>query len=184
MSRSSVAQAVAQLRDAGVILHATEGVWGLACDPFNEDAVARLLGLKSRAVQKGLIVVGANERQFSSELMTLAPDQLRMVRDSWPGPVTWLLPNQRFADWVTGGRDTVAVRVSAHPQVRALSVAFSGPLVSTSANPAGLAPALDEDQARSYFPHGIAYVLPGDVLEPGAPSSIRTLSGQWLRGAE
>ncbi len=177
-----MAQAVARLRDAGVILHATEGVWGLACDPFNKDAVARLLNLKSRPVQKGLIVIGASERQFASELMTLAPEQLRMVRDSWPGAVTWLLPNQRFPDWVTGGRDTVAVRVSAHPQVCALSIQFSGPLVSTSANPAGLQPALTEDAARAYFPRGVDYVLPGHVLEPGAPSSIRELSGKWLRG--
>src|SRR4051812_4787928 len=56
------------LRNGGVVAHATEGVWGLACDPFNGDAVARVLELKGRSIRKGLIVIGADPFNFVPEL--------------------------------------------------------------------------------------------------------------------
>ena len=183
MSAAALTEADEHLRDAGVILHATEGVWGLACDPFSEAAVTRLLELKVRPVTKGLIVIGAAEADFAPELAPLSEAQRQLVSASWPGAVTWLVPNVRFAHWITGGGEKVAVRVPGHPQARALCKAYGGPLVSTSANPAGKPPALTEAQARAYFPSGVDYLLSGEVLQPGQPSSIRELSGEWLRGA-
>ena len=183
MSRRGLAHAVAWLRKGGIILHATEGVWGLACDPFSEAAVARILRLKQREVTKGLIVVGADAADFGSELAEVSLAHRRAVRATWPGAVTWLVPNVRFGDWITGDSDRVAVRVSGHPQVRALCAEFGCPLVSTSANPSGRPPALSGAQAHAYFPRGVDYLLPGEVLHAGVPSSIRALSGEWLRGA-
>ena len=183
MNVAALTEAAAHLGNAGVILHATEGVWGLACDPFSHAAVARLLALKQRPETKGLIVIGADDTDFAEELAPLPQAQQRMVRATWPGAVTWLVPNVRFARWITGGSGKVAVRVPGHVQARALCEVFGGPLVSTSANPAGKPPALTEAQARAYFPAGVDYLLPGEVLQPGQPSSIRELSGEWLRGA-
>lgn len=179
------------------MLHATEGVWGLACDPFDGESVARLLALKGRPVSKGLIVIGADADMFALELASLSPDDRARVLTSWPGAVTWILPNQRFPDWITGGRSQVAVRVPGHAQARALSRAFGGPLVSTSANPSGRPPARSMLQARGQFgpmrgrsqrdrsappfPGEQDYLLPGEVLSPGSPSQIRTLAGDVLR---
>lgn len=191
--------AVRSLRAGGLVLHATEGVWGLACDPFDGDAVAALLALKGRAVTKGLILIGSDSGTFAPELADVAADDQVRVLASWPGAVTWILPNHRFPAWITGGRDEVAVRVPAHPQARALAQAFGGPLVSTSANASGRAPArralIARRQLRNRyrgaaaagrhdvhgFPGPRDYVLPGEVLSPGAPSQIRTLSGRVLR---
>lgn len=183
MNVAALAEAAEHLRDAGVVLHATEGVWGLACDPFSQRAVTRVLKLKQRPASKGLIVIGAGEADFAPELAPLSLAQRQLVSGSWPGAVTWLLPNVRFASWITGDSDKVAVRVPGHPQARALCAAYGGPLVSTSANPAGEPAALTETQARAYFPAGVDYLLSGEVLQPGQPSSIRELSGEWLRGA-
>jgi len=183
MSRGQLTEAAAHLRRAGVILHATEGVWGLACDPFEPQAVTRLLSLKQRSASKGLIVIGASEADFEPELAPLSAAQLTLVRDSWPGAVTWLVPNVRFPDWITGGGTKVALRVTGHPQARALCETFGGPVVSTSANPGGSPPAVSALQAGAYFPHGVDYLLPGEVLQAGQPSSIRELSGEWIRGA-
>ncbi len=179
--------AVRALRGGGLVLHATEGVWGLACDPFDALAVRRLLGLKGRSVDKGLILIGASAECFATELETVATSQRQAVLESWPGPETWILPNQRFPCWITGDHAGVAVRVPGHPQARALSDAFGGPLVSTSANPSGQPAPTSALQARgifsaTLFPTRADYVLPGEVLCPGSPSRIRTLTGEAVRG--
>lgn len=179
-----IARAVRALEAGGIVLHATEGVWGIACDPFDESAVARLLLLKARPVDKGLIVIGGGPASFEPELAALGAAERVAIEQTWPGAVTWIVPNVQFPDWITGGRPTVAVRVPGHAQARALSRAFGGPLVSTSANRAGQPPAVNALQARRRL-KGFAteqdWVLPGEVVVPGRPSTIRTLAGDTIR---
>jgi L-threonylcarbamoyladenylate synthase len=184
--------AVQVLRRNGVVMHATEGVWGLACDPWNPAAVGLLLDLKGRPASKGLIVVAADPNDFAPELAGLPGADRERVLTSWPGAVTWIVPSRRFAPWITGGRDTVAVRVPGHPQARALCRVFGGPLVSTSANRTGRPPAGNRIQARvrlremlqhAPLPSGdLLYLLPGETLGRGAASEIRTVAGRSLRG--
>jgi L-threonylcarbamoyladenylate synthase len=183
--------AIQVLRRGGVVLHATEGVWGLACDPGNAAAVESLLRLKNRPASKGLIVIGADAAGFAGELGSVCDAARMRVLTSWPGPITWIVPNRRFPAWVTGGRDTVAVRVPGHPQARALCRAFGGSLVSTSANRAGRPPPRNRFQVRvrlaemqlpAPLPGELLYLLPGETLGRGAASEIRTLAGRRLRG--
>jgi len=169
-------------------MHAAEGVWGLACDPFEPLAVRRLLDLKGRPASKGLIVIGESAAVFAPELAAVNARLRQQVLDSWPAPETWILPNRQFPYWITGDHAGVAVRVPGHPQARALAGAFGGPLVSTSANPSGRPAPVSLLQARRRFrgrcfPGSDDYILPGEVLEPGAASRIRTLSGETLRDA-
>ena len=170
------------LRRGGVILHATEGVWGLACDPYDPLAVAAILHLKGRSFDKGLIVIGADAETFSAELEGLSDAHITRLRASWPGPVTWVLPSQRFPAWVTGGRASVAVRVPAHEQARALCAAFAGPLISTSANFSGRPPSRTRIKAVAVFKEHVDYVLTGETAGFAGPSEIRTLQGELIRG--
>lgn len=176
--------AAAQLRGGGVVAHATEAVFGLACDPWNRDAVERLLALKGRRVGKGLILVAAEPEQFADVLDPLPPGVRRSIAESWPGPVTWVVPHRsRYPRWITGDRSGVAVRVTAHPQFRALLQRFGGPVVSTSANPSGGAPARSAFEVRRLFGAALDLVLPGSTSGAAAPSEIRdALSGEVLRG--
>jgi L-threonylcarbamoyladenylate synthase len=182
MNHWHLTRAVRVLAAGGVLLHAAEGVWGLACDPFNRHAVKKILELKQRRASKGLILVGSSAEDFLPELAALGPAESAAVQASWPGAVTWVLPNRRFPAWISGGRDSVAVRVSGHPQVRALCAAFAAPIVSTSANPGGRAPARNRLKARAYFHRRVDYVLPGEVREARGPSCIRMPDGAVLRG--
>jgi L-threonylcarbamoyladenylate synthase len=141
------------------------------------------LQVKKRPVHKGLIVIGACVEVFLPELAQLNSVERAAVRASWPGAVTWLLPSERFAYWVTGGRDRVAVRVPGHRQARALSRIFGGPLVSTSANLSGRPAARSSLMARRGIRLGVDYFLPGEVVANSGPSEIRTVSGQRLREA-
>ncbi len=176
-------RAVDALRAGGVIACPTEAVWGLSCDPFNHSAVERLLALKARPAHKGLILVAASESQLEFLLADLTPQQRNILSDSWPGPNTWLVPHaERVPENIRGEHAAVAVRVSAHPGVSALCAAFGGPLVSTSANPAGASPALHASQVHAYFADDLDYLLPGDLGGSDRPSTIRDLaSGEIVR---
>lgn len=177
-------RAVRALREGAVIAYPTEGVWGLGCDPFNRDAVELLLALKRRPSAKGLILIAADASMLSPLLDPL-PAALRQQLDaSWPGPNTWIVPDPDHLSppWIRGRHDSLAVRVTAHPQAARLSREFGGPIVSTSANPAGLAPALTAHAVRRYFGR-LVMIMPGATGGSKTPSTIRDLcSGRVLRG--
>ena len=166
----------------GVVAHALEGVWGLACDPFDERAVKRVLRIKRRPQQKGLLVVAASAGCFDAELACLSPTARRAVVESWPGPETWVVGNRRFPRWITGGRPTVAVRVPGHRQARALARLCERPIVSTSANVSQFPPATSELCVRKHFQRRVDFVLPGATNRRTGPSRIRLAAdGSVLR---
>ena len=169
-------RAAAVLAAGGVIAYPTEAVWGLGCDPENEDAVMQLLALKRRPVDKGLILVAASIGQVAHLLPRLTPAQLARLQLSWPGPFTWLIPHGgRVPPWVTGKHDSVAIRVSAHPVVAALCNAWGGPLVSTSANIAGAQSPRERFQVQRYFGGSVDYYVPGRTGGSARASVIRDL---------
>lgn len=170
------------VREGGVIAYPTEAVWGLGCDPWNEVAVDRLLALKDRPVHKGLILVADNICQFDFLLDDLPERWIDRLASTWPGPNTWLVPHQGLLpEWITGRHDTVALRVSDHPLVRDLC-ALTGPLVSTSANPAGRPSARSRLRVEQYFHQQLDGVLGGALGGRRNPSLIRDLrSGDVVR---
>ncbi|PJG58737.1 Sua5/YciO/YrdC/YwlC family protein [Aeromonas cavernicola] len=168
--------AVTALQQQGVIAYATEAVFGLGCDPDSELAVQRLLAIKQRPVEKGLILIAANVAQLQPyiDLNTLTADQWAQVEASWPGPFTWIMPARATTPaWLTGQFASLAVRVTAHPQVAALCQAFGKPLVSTSANLTGEPPARQVAEFSPSLANQLAYILPGTVGGQASPSQIR-----------
>ncbi|MNO82719.1 Threonylcarbamoyl-AMP synthase [compost metagenome] len=172
------------VREGGVIAYPTEAVWGLGCDPWNSDAVYRLLAIKARPVEKGMILVAGDIREFDFLLEDLPEAWQDKLADSWPGPNTWLVPHQeRLPEWITGQHDSVALRVSDHPVVRQLC-ALTGPLVSTSANPAGRPAARTRLRIEQYFHDELDGVLGGALGGRRNPSVIRDLvTGEVVRPA-
>jgi L-threonylcarbamoyladenylate synthase len=169
MVQLSPSEAAAVLHAGGVVAYPTEAVWGVGCDPFDETAVLRLLAIKQRPVDKGLIVVAAALSQLDglADWDGLPPLRRDAVFATWPGPHTWVVPaTARVPDWITGRYDSVAVRVSAHPVVIALCDAFGGVLVSTSANPAA-APA---PRTLASIDPGLLAALDGSV--PGETGGL------------
>lgn len=170
-----VRQAARIVREGGVLAYPTEAVWGLGCDPWDQAAVYRLLTLKRRPMEKGLILVADNIRQFDFLLHDLPEEALAKLASTWPGPNTWLVPHHnRLPGWVTGAHATVALRVSEHPLVGELC-ALIGPLISTSANPAGRPAARTRLRVQQYFPGGLDGILTGELGGRKNPSVIRDL---------
>ncbi len=175
-----LAEALAAIRRGGVVLHATEGVWGLACDPQQAAAVDKVFELKQRPANKGLVLIADSPERFARQLEGVAHRQ--EVLESWPGHHTWVLPNHgQYADYVTGGRDTVACRVPGHEQARALCAGVGAPLVSTSANISGEPAIVDEAEAQRLFAGLVDVVLPGKVGSAGRASIIHGADGAILR---
>ncbi|WP_028919945.1 Sua5/YciO/YrdC/YwlC family protein [Pseudoxanthomonas suwonensis] len=177
--------AAALLQRGGLVAYPTEAVWGLGCDPDNETAVLRLLRLKQRPLEKGLILVAAHIDPLRRwlDLAALPAERLAAVLATWPGPHTWVMPAAEGAPrWVTGGRDSIAVRISAHATVVALSEAFGGPLVSTSANLAGKPPARSRAQLDPALHDTLDGIVAGETGGLDRPTQIRVaLDGSVLR---
>lgn len=165
-----------------VVACPAEAVWGLSCDPWNLSAVAFLCEMKQRALSKGVILASGDVAHFAPLLDALDDDERSCVLSSWPGPVTWLVPNYGyFPSWVTGESNEVAIRVTSAPALSSLCRELDGPVVTTSANWAGAQPAKHLFQVRRYFGSQIA-VVPGEVDLAGKPSTIKRIkTGEVLR---
>ena len=173
------------LAQGGIVAYPTEAVYGLGCDPLDLDTVARLIALKQRPVTAGLILIAAEFRQLAPWLAPMDPATRKRVLATWPGPVTWVLPAAAgVPEILTGGRPTVAVRVTAHAPAAALCRAWGGALVSTSANIHGRPPARSALGVRRRFGGAVERVLNGPTGGRAMPTEIRDgLTGRVLRPA-
>jgi L-threonylcarbamoyladenylate synthase len=175
--------AVNHLKQGKVIAYPTEAVFGLGCDPYNIDAVSRILQIKHRALDKGFILIASSWEQIQPLVMYLRPDLLTRVFATWPGPVTWLFPaSKNVPSWIRGKYDSVAVRVTAHPIAKALCEQFGGPIISTSCNKSGDPAARDIRTIQLTLGNTVDYVIEGKLGGRLRPSEIRdALTGEVIR---
>lgn len=177
-----VARAVAILRGGGVIAYPNESVYGLGCLPGNERAVERILALKGRERSLGVILIAAEWAQFDgwTEELPALPKGRELLQGRG---VTWIVGAAPGAPgWITGERETIAVRCSLHPLASALCRATDSPLVSTSCNPHGKPPARTAETARDYFGNRVDWIMGGRCGPLRKPTEIRdAVTGATLR---
>lgn len=200
---TDISQAARWLKLGQLLCYPTESVWGIGCDPFDESAVAQLLAIKQRPVDKGMIVVTDDIKRIAPLLASLNTKQRQSVTDSWQPLLnrypsnqqainsqvqqaqTWLLPlpeslEVTMPSWITGIHNSVAVRVIAHPLIQQLCaqmVSVDNPfgfIVSTSCNPAGKPPALSLAQAQAYFDNS------NDIGQDNSANNVGYLIGETL----
>lgn len=145
-----------------LVAYPTEAIYGLGCDPDNQASLQKLLELKRRDTDKGLILIASDWPQLESFVELKDTATIERAKNSWPGPVTWIMPaSKRCSALLTGGRTTIAVRVSAHPIVQELCNQCGHALVSTSANISGQNPLQTPDEIVNAFAPDLTGVVDG-----------------------
>lgn len=162
-----------------MLAYPTEGVWGLGCLPDRPDAVRRLLNIKRRHPDKGLILIAARCEDLEPYIQPLDGEQQAKLES--PGePVTWLVPADEGASTLLRGTHaTQAVRITRHSLCRALCLEV-GALVSTSANPKGAPPARTSEEVHEMFGSTIDGIVEGPLGGASGPSEIRDLLTGWV----
>lgn len=179
----SINQAVATVKDGGILVYPTEAVYGLGCDFKNEAAVSRLLKVKQREKSQGLVLIGSHLQHVLPLIKPENRFHLARALNTWPGHHTWVFPkSESVPDWISGQHNTVAVRISSHPTVKLLCDRLNQVLVSTSANISGQNTLSNCQQLESLWHDQIDYYLDLPLGSESSPSEIKVAAtGQILR---
>jgi len=170
-----IQQAAKIIQSGGVISYPTESVFGLGCDPLNEAAVNRILHLKNRSVEKGLIIVAGDLKQLEPYIEISTKEQQKILNEKTN--TTWLVKKSPLTpNWVSGKHKKIAIRVSKHPLIINLCQLINQPLISTSANPSGLDPATTSQQSNHYFSNNIDLYIDYQSERTGQPTQIKDLT--------
>lgn len=169
-----IARAARILHAGGVIAYPTEAVFGIGCLPHDETAVAHILAMKRRQATKGLILIAADVAQAETYARIPDGELGERIKAKWPGPITWVLEAQdHVSPLITGGRTTIAMRVTAHPVARSLCEAAGSALVSTSANLSGREPIRSGIRLRRQLGRTVDMIVPGELGNRDKPTEIR-----------
>lgn len=170
------------LRHGGIIAYPAESCYGLGCDPRNPRALKQLIQLKGRDAAKGLLLIADHLKRLQPFMRPLNAADLARMQRSWPGPVTWVVPaSAACPPLLTGGRPTIAVRVTAHPDAARMCRSLGTALVSTSANKSGKKPAKTAAECRRIFGAQVQ-VIAGRIGQRRRPSTLIDLAtGNILR---
>jgi L-threonylcarbamoyladenylate synthase len=175
--RSEIAQAVALLRAGELVAFPTETVYGLGADAANPAAVARIFAAKGRPADHPLIVHLPSAAHLSHWAREVPVEAEKLAAAFWPGPLTLILKRQpNVPDAVTGGQDTVGLRVPNHPLALELLQAFDGGIAAPSANRFGRISPTTAEHVREELGSRVPLVLDGGACPVGIESTILDLS--------
>lgn len=173
MTGSSIERALEILRNGGLVAIPTETVYGLAGDASNEAAVRRIFEAKGRPADHPLIVHVAAAEQLADWAATVPTAAAVLADTCWPGPLTLLVPKAvHVLSVVTGGRETVGIRVPAHPLTTELLTRFGGGLAAPSANRFGKVSPTTAAHVIADLGSRVDYVLDGGACPVGVESTI------------
>jgi L-threonylcarbamoyladenylate synthase len=172
-----VRRAAEILRRGGLVAFPTETVYGLGADASSAQAVARLYRVKRRPTDHPVIVHFASSDHAFLWSREAPPAARTLATKFWPGPLTLILKrSEKAKDFVTGGQDTVGLRIPSHPVAQRLLKAFKGAIAAPSANRFGLVSPTTPAHVRDDLGKDVDMVLEGGPSEVGIESTIVDLS--------
>ena len=174
---NDIQRAVQLLRQGELVALPTETVYGLGADALNPDAVAKIFAAKGRPSDHPLIVHLADASQIMTWAREVPKDAIALARAFWPGPLTLILKrDESVPDLVTGGQDTVGLRVPNHPVALELLRAFGSGVAAPSANRFGRISPTTAEHVRQELGERVALILDGGACAVGLESTIVDLS--------
>ena len=166
------AHAVSQ---GAVFGYPTDTIWGFGCHPLIASSVDRILRIKRRSPDKGLILL-SSKIDYCMNYVGLDSEQLEPVQRSTDHPITWLVPaSEECPSWIRGTYPTVAIRITNHPLVEFLCARLQAPIVSTSANRSGKSCVRNSVQMHKQFGDELDFIVSGFDTGGNRPSEIKSL---------
>ena len=171
--RDAIEEAAKWILLGEVVALPTDTLYGLAVDPFNAGAVARLFAAKGRPDDRAIPLIAADRGQVERHIGPLMPLAARLAEQFWPGPLTLLLPAPRaMAAAVSAGTGRVGVRVPDDRCARAICAAAGRPITATSANVSGAPATADPSDVERALGDRIMLLFDAGRTKGGAPSTI------------
>jgi len=176
-----VTHAIDVLRRGGIVAYPTDTLYGLAVDPRDDAAVARLFDAKGREDRMAIPLIASSlDQALAAAAMTST--EVALARRFWPGPLTIVASAQAsLARAVLGGRTTVAIRVPSHPVACAVAAAFGFCITATSANKSGEQAASRADEISDALAAHIDLLLDAGQVTGGLPSTIVEIAASGPR---
>jgi len=182
MSPWALNRLVHALSHGAIFGYPTDTVWGLGCHPLIASSVSRILQIKNRSPDKGLILL-SSRIEYCSDYLEVEVDELESIRLPGEQPTTWLVTASELCPpWIHGIYPTVGIRITSHPLIQSICDDLQAPIVSTSANRSGKATARTSFQMRKQFGSELDFIVNGFASGSHQPSEIKSLtSGTILR---
>src|SRR5262245_12228664 len=172
-TQSEIQLAVEALRAGDLVVFPTETVYGLGANASNPAAVRKIFAVKGRPAGHPLIVHLDSSRYLRRWVREVPPAAEKLAQRFWPGPLTMVFPKaSSVLEVVTGGQDTVAIRVPGHPMAQQLLTAFGGGLVGPSANRYGHLSPTRPEHVRDELGDAVRIVLDGGECKLGVESTV------------
>jgi len=172
-----VAEAADAIRGGGVVAIPTDTLYGLAADPFQPSAVAKLFDAKQRSADRAIPLIAADVAQVADRLGPLTAASSRLAAAFWPGPLTLLVQAPASLAPAVSRSGKVGVRVPAHPVARQLCAACGTPLTATSANISGEPALNDPDLVARALADRLDVLIDTGPTMGGPPSTIVDATG-------
>ncbi len=174
---AKIARAAAVLRAGGLVAYPTETVYGLAANALGDDAVARVFDAKGRPSGQPLPVQIASAEELDTLAVDISPAARRLIADFFPGPLTLVFRRQPHVSLlITGGGETVGLRMPDHPVALGVLQAFGGPLVCPSANLTGRRAAMSASDVLEDLDGRIDLILDAGPTTDRTPSTVLDVS--------
>jgi L-threonylcarbamoyladenylate synthase len=181
-SHAELEAAVDALRDGELVAFPTETVYGLGANASNPAAVRKVFELKGRPPSHPVIVHIDQQKYLKRWARELTPAAEKLAEAFWPGPLTLVLPRaESVSDEVTGGQDSVAIRIPSHPMAQQLLDAFGGGIAAPSANRFGRLSATRAEHVQDEFGDAVKVILDGGECQVGLESTIVSCLDEQVR---
>ncbi|MEM2896829.1 MAG: L-threonylcarbamoyladenylate synthase [Candidatus Bathyarchaeia archaeon] len=179
-NKAAIHRASEIIKKGGIVVYPTDTVYGLGCDPFNEEAVRRLIEVKGK--RKKPLPILASSADDVKRIAFLNPLSKRLIEAFWPGALTIVLKKKPVLPAiVTFGLDSVGVRVPRNPFTIELIKNCGGLLIGTSANISGADPCRSVEEVLKQLNRKIDLIIDGGKAEVGVGSTVVDLTKEGVK---
>jgi len=170
-SNFSIRHAVHIIKQGGIIAYPTDTIYGLGCDPYNQEAVEKINTIKQRPLNKQFILLAANISQIRSLIQIEKAQEKKLTQNIQP--TSWIVKaNPNAPEWLIGDTKTLCIRVTQHDEVQRLCNALGHTIISTSANLSGKKPATNALELHHYFHYQVDKILISNKKQSSKSSTI------------